>query len=390
MYKLPSSSCSMTAPRVTALIDTYNHELFIARAIESVLAQDYPARNFEILVVDDGSTDRTAEIVRTFAPRLRVITKPNGGQASAFNVGIREARGEIIAFLDGDDWWYPPKLSRTVDFLDLNPNVAVLGHAIHQVDAIADKSFLTIPPAEAELSFDSVEGAALFRRMMCFFGTSRLAIRKEVALSVLPIPERILIEADEYLAIAATAKSRAALLAEPLTYYRLHAANHYHMHHPDERRLRRMLQSLDALAAELPRRLAAANVPPAAISALIDPISNSALRLKLRLDGGSSWFTFTVERAERRLWHATAPLGYRLYAFASLAAALLLPPRLFYRLRDRYASSRLRAARGILGEPGNASRIASVPVSAPTFEQAQTRQRIGDGPDQIETRGIRA
>jgi glycosyltransferase involved in cell wall biosynthesis len=351
----------MTAPRVTALIDTYNHERFIAQAIESVLAQDFPARDLDILVVDDGSTDRTPEIVRAFAPRVRLITKPNGGQASAFNTGIPEARGKIIAFLDGDDWWHPSKLSRTAKFFDSHPDVAVLGHAIQQVDAIEQTSFLTIPPSECEVSFDSVEGAALFRQMMCFFGTSRLAIRREIALDVLPIPERIVIEADEFLAIAATAQSRAALLAEPLTFYRLHAANHYHMRRPDERRLRRTLQSLHALASELPSRLASANIPPAAISALVEPLSNSARRLKLRLDGGSPWSTFIVERAERRLWHATAPLGYRLYAFASLAAALLLPPRLFYRLRDRYASSPLRRVRGILGEPIQLSRISNDP-----------------------------
>lgn len=349
----------MTAPRVTALIDTFNHERFVEQAIVSVLEQDFPATDVEILVVDDGSTDRTPELIRKFGSRVRLIQKQNGGQASAFNAGIPEARGEIIAFLDGDDWWRRSKLSRIVEFLDSHPDVGVVGHAIQQLDFITGESFLTIPPTECEIRFDSVDGAAFFRQMMCFFGTSRLAVRKEIALSVLPIPENIVIEADEFLAIAATAQSRAGLLAEPLTYYRLHDANHYHMHRPDERRLRLMLQSLDALAFELPPRLAAANISPVALSALIDPLSNSALRLKLRLDGGSPWSTFTVERAERRLWHATAPLGYRLYTFASLAAALLLPPRLFYRLRDRYASSPLRRMRGILGEPVQASQISN-------------------------------
>jgi hypothetical protein len=196
---------------------------------------------------------------------------------------------------------------------------------------------------------------------MCFFGTSRLAIRKSVALSVFPIPERIVIEADEFLAIAATAKSRAAVLAEPLSSYRLHAANHYHMHRPDERRLRRILQSLDALGSELPPRLDASGIDPAAVHALMDPLSNSAKRLKLRLDGGWSWQTYAVERAERRFWHSTAPFGYRLYAMASLAAALLLPPRAFYYLHDWYGASALRRMRGILGEPLHSSRISNIP-----------------------------
>jgi glycosyltransferase involved in cell wall biosynthesis len=94
----------MGKPLVTVLIDTYNHERFIEEAIVSVLAQDFPASDTEILVVDDGSTDRTPDIVRKFEPRVRLLRKENGGQASAFNAGIPEATGEIVAFLDGDDW----------------------------------------------------------------------------------------------------------------------------------------------------------------------------------------------------------------------------------------------------------------------------------------------
>src|ERR1700687_3313331 len=100
---------------VTVLLDTYNQEAFIEKAITSVLNQDFPASETEILVVDDGSTDNTPEIVRKFAPRVRLLRKINGGQASAFNAGIPEARGEIVAFLDGDDWWAPGKLACVVE-----------------------------------------------------------------------------------------------------------------------------------------------------------------------------------------------------------------------------------------------------------------------------------
>ena len=89
-------------PYVSALIDTYNHGRFIEDAVESVLAQDFPASEMEILVVDDGSTDDTAEQVRKFGSRVRYLYKSNGGQASAFNFGIPQTQGEIVAFLDGD------------------------------------------------------------------------------------------------------------------------------------------------------------------------------------------------------------------------------------------------------------------------------------------------
>src|SRR5580658_2106744 len=101
----------MRTPAVTVLIDTFNHERFIEEAIVSVLEQDFPAAQMEILVVDDGSTDRTPEIVGKFAPRVRSICKSRGGQASAFNKGIPEAQGDIVAFLDGDDWWKKNKLN---------------------------------------------------------------------------------------------------------------------------------------------------------------------------------------------------------------------------------------------------------------------------------------
>src|ERR1700731_4007134 len=113
----------MSKPHVSVLIDTYNHERFIAQAIMSVLEQDMPMANVEIVVVDDGSTDRTPEIVRGFEPRVRLIRKTNGGQASAFNTGIPECHGDVIAFLDGDDWWAPQKLRHVLEEMERNPEV---------------------------------------------------------------------------------------------------------------------------------------------------------------------------------------------------------------------------------------------------------------------------
>jgi glycosyltransferase involved in cell wall biosynthesis len=357
----------MSSPRITVLIDTYNHERFIGYAIQSVFDQDFPAEQVEILVVDDGSADATPSIVRGLGPRVRLISKGNGGQASAFNVGIGEARGEIIAFLDGDDWWAPAKLSRVMQHFDSHAGVGVIGHGIEQVNTVRGGSFLTVPQREREISLRSPEGGAAFRHAMCFFGTSRLAIRREAALRALPIPETIVIEADEFLAIVATAHSRAALIREPLTFYRLHDANHYQMHQTDDAKLRRMMQSIAALAVELPGRLTAAGVSAENIAALIDPLANNARRLRLRLDGGAPWETVQAERAERRFSYSRAPWAYRVYAFLSLAAAMLLPPRLYYRLRDWYGASALRRLRGIVGEPvakSGIENISGTPVRA--------------------------
>src|SRR3954464_15397715 len=88
---------------VSAIIPTYNREHVVGRAVESALRQTY-ART-EVIVVDDGSTDRTLEALRVYGDRITVITQKNGGPAAARNSGIRASNGQLIAFLDSDDLW---------------------------------------------------------------------------------------------------------------------------------------------------------------------------------------------------------------------------------------------------------------------------------------------
>src|SRR5580658_10377580 len=148
-------------PKVTVLIDTYNHERFIEEAIVSVLEQDFPRSEVDILVVDDGSTDRTPEIVRKFQPRVRLVRKANGGQASAFNVGIAEARGEIVAFLDGDDWWSCNKVARVAQVFDASPEVGLVGHSITEV-LLEGRHRVEQLREESRFQANSPEGARLF------------------------------------------------------------------------------------------------------------------------------------------------------------------------------------------------------------------------------------
>src|SRR5262249_46423454 len=124
-----------SVPLVSVVVDTYNHEAFIGNAITSVLRQEYQLGAMEVIVVDDGSRDGTGKQLSTFTDRVRIIRKDNGGQASALNLGVSLARGEIIAFLDGDDWWHPRKLQVVVSFLLRNPAVGMVGHGIVQVAA---------------------------------------------------------------------------------------------------------------------------------------------------------------------------------------------------------------------------------------------------------------
>lgn len=103
-------------PEVSALIAVYNGEATISHAIDSVLNQRFDG-DFEVIVVNDGSTDATAETLAGYGDRIRVITQENCGRAEARNAGVRAARGEYVAFLDADDEWLPGKLSAMVPVL---------------------------------------------------------------------------------------------------------------------------------------------------------------------------------------------------------------------------------------------------------------------------------
>jgi glycosyltransferase involved in cell wall biosynthesis len=112
-----------TAPVVSVIIATYNRAWSLGRAVDSVLAQDYA--NFELIVVDDGSTDQTPALLDGYGPKLTVIRQDHQGVSAARNAGIGASRGDLVAFLDSDDQWLPPKLSVQTAFLTQNPEALI-------------------------------------------------------------------------------------------------------------------------------------------------------------------------------------------------------------------------------------------------------------------------
>lgn len=110
--------------KVTVIIPVYGVETYIAATVQSVLAQTY--KHFELLLIDDGSPDRSLEICRQFTdPRIKILRQSNQGPAAARNLGIAHATGEYLAFLDGDDLWLPDKLAKHVQHLNRSPRVGV-------------------------------------------------------------------------------------------------------------------------------------------------------------------------------------------------------------------------------------------------------------------------
>jgi glycosyltransferase involved in cell wall biosynthesis len=344
-------------PFVSVLVDTYNHERFIEQAIVSVLQQDFPADEMEVLVVDDGSTDGTPGIVRKFAPRVRYLRKANGGQASAFNAGIPETRGEIITFLDGDDWWAKNKLQVVLAELANRPDVGTVGHGIIEADLDSGINRPICPQQQYQLQPTGCQQAVLFSQLRCFLGTSRVTIRKAVLNQLLPIPEELVVEADEFMFTLAVAIGGAVVLERPLTYYRLHAQNLFQFRKGDESKLRRKRNVMMCLVRSLPPRLAACGMRPEIVDALVTPVWVEAERLRLTLGEGKPWDTFRLERAANGLAYSKTSFAYRVFKAAVLLSTLLLPPRQFYRAKNWYAEHGLRRWRRILGEPEPAAPI---------------------------------
>ncbi|WP_213999931.1 glycosyltransferase [Arsukibacterium sp.] len=113
----------MSMPLVSVIMPCYNNASYVVAALESVLSQDYP--NFEVIVVDDGSSDDSVSVLRQFGNRITLIQQANQGPAAARNNGIKAAKGKYIAFNDSDDFWLPGKLSAQITYLEQNPDIGL-------------------------------------------------------------------------------------------------------------------------------------------------------------------------------------------------------------------------------------------------------------------------
>jgi glycosyltransferase involved in cell wall biosynthesis len=117
----------MTQELVSVVIPTFNYRTFVTEAVDSALAQTY--QPVEVIVVDDGSTDRTDEALAPYGDRIRYLYQANQGLSGARNTGIRAARGRFVALLDSDDLWHPQKLEMQMRYLGRHPQVGLLAAA---------------------------------------------------------------------------------------------------------------------------------------------------------------------------------------------------------------------------------------------------------------------
>ena len=188
--------------RVTAAITTYNRAPFLLGALESVFAQTRAAD--EVLVVDDGSTDDTQDVLAGYGDRIRVVRQENAGRSGARNRAVQEASGELLSFLDSDDRWLPDKLERQTPVLERDERIAMVhGH----VDVIgADGELLADETAHHHELFsaahrDGVSYAGYAFDCRCFSSalTARVSAIRDVGLYD---PALLLDDYDLYLRLA--------------------------------------------------------------------------------------------------------------------------------------------------------------------------------------------
>lgn len=162
----------------SVVIPAYNHEKFIARAIDSVLAQDFA--DFELIVVDDGSKDATIERIKAYDdPRITLVAQANAGEAGARNSGIARAGHAWIAFLDGDDYWFPHHLSEAARVIALHPEAGFVSTSF-----TAGPAWDATAPAVQSATVECASFFALAGRDLSVVFPSSAVIRRDIVTAV--------------------------------------------------------------------------------------------------------------------------------------------------------------------------------------------------------------
>lgn len=215
-------------PLVTIIINNYNYAEFLPKAIDSALRQTF--NRIEVIVVDDGSTDRSGSLIESYGEQIIPILKVNGGQASAFNAGFAVSQGDIICCLDADDIFELDKVEKIVKVFTSNPDVGWCFHALKLFDSQTDR------PISVTCAFptqnEDISGAYDFRKAMkqgqlSFYppSTSGLCFKRSLLTQILPMPEALQFATDRYLVNAALLLEAGYFLRTPLTQQCIHGNN---------------------------------------------------------------------------------------------------------------------------------------------------------------------
>lgn len=207
----------MSLIRVSTIIPSYNRANYLGLALDSVLGQTYPVA--EIIIVDDGSTDNTSEVVQRYPDKVRFYQQNHGGVSAARNKGLELAQGEIIAWCDADDVWEPTFLQQTVSLLENDQHVDGVYAGVTHIDSdgnrLSQENRVTVPPDQ------------LFTALAddCFIQTTAFVVRKRCFDQVGRFDTHFDISEDYDMFLRLAKTYRIVGLGEPLVQYRVHQQN---------------------------------------------------------------------------------------------------------------------------------------------------------------------
>jgi glycosyltransferase involved in cell wall biosynthesis len=211
--------------KISVILPTFNRSQYLPLALDSIFGQSF--RDFEVIVVDDGSTDDTRQVVSKYATQVEYIYQENQGRGAARNMGVEHARGEYIAFLDSDDLWHPDHLERLMAFFGKNSDsvfvhgpVDVIGEGgLKDLESTQKMMILFEKAKQRGYSYKNLLGS-------CLIFTSATLVKKSLFAMVGPFDRalRILEDLDWYLRVAQ--RYRIGYLdGPPVASYRLHKGN---------------------------------------------------------------------------------------------------------------------------------------------------------------------
>ncbi len=213
--------------KVSIIISTYNYAQYIIEAINSVLQQDYPKDKIEIIVVDDGSTDNTKEVLQNFIQNntIQYYYQQNRGKASATYKAIQHATGKYIFNLDADDYFLQNKIKRTVEIFESDESIVHVGSPAKQImpDSFAIE---TIPQNLIGKALIGTSLLKIFMENNMLFGGGSTYAARALALKQIKIPAEVDMLIDEFLILALLPFGNSFFLSYPLSVWRGHGSNY--------------------------------------------------------------------------------------------------------------------------------------------------------------------
>jgi glycosyltransferase involved in cell wall biosynthesis len=214
-------------PLVSVIVPAYNCAGYIVQTLNSLFAQTYSS--LEIVVINDGSTDNTLQILKPFsdAQRIKLLDQRNQGVAAARNAGLQIAQGELIAFIDSDDFWFPQKIAMQVAYLQAHAEVGAVYSAWKEWHADAEGVFpepLSLAPSSVDMSLDTAYSGWVYNQLLldCIIHTSSILVRHRVLDTVGGFNAALKIGEDYDLWLRLSRVTKIDKLATPLSLYKIH------------------------------------------------------------------------------------------------------------------------------------------------------------------------